>query len=447
MIDGLMGEQRVRDLLRLAIGFSGAEQTEAAIWSGSWALTRFANSGVHQNMAGRDSAMQVRAVFGKKIASAMSNRLDEDNIRHLVERVVGMARLTDDNQDFRSLPEPDGGAPRVQSYFDATGRTGPDQRAEGVRAVAGEAELVDGTAAGSYQTRHYEQGVMNSLGIDTYYSATAANLVTVVTGPEGGFGYASAASRNVEEIHPVEIGAEAAYRAKESRNPLDVEPGEYECVLMPYAVCDMLGFLGWMGFGAMAYQEGRSFVCGKMGQRIVSEKVSIWDDGGDPRTMAAPFDAEGVAKQRVDLIRDGVASGLLYSSYTAHREGKKSTGHAYGGPDLIGCHTSNLIMQPGEASVEQMIADTKRGILVTRFHYTNIAHLMTATITGMTRDGTFLIENGKITGPVKNLRFTQSVTDALNNLDMVGKDTRLEDGVLAPAIKVSKFRFSSATQF
>jgi len=179
-------------------------------------------------------------------------------------------------------------------------------------------------------------------------------------------------------------------------------------------------------------------MCGKMGQKILSDKISIWDDGRDPRTIATPFDFEGVAKQHVDVFKKGVANGVLYGSYTAHREGKKSTGH-YGG--------INLIMGPGDATVPEMIAATKRGIMITRFHYANITHVMTAGLSGMTRDGTFLIEDGKIISPVKNMRFNQSIVEALTNVDMVGRDLVLDDGILAPALKISKFTFLSGTEF
>lgn len=396
----LMGQQNVESALKLAMELSDAQQTEVALWAGAWGLTRFANSAIHQNMTGQDAVMRVRAVFGKKIASATTNRIDEDGIREVVSRAVNMARLTDENPDFVSLPEPHAQPPKVETYFDSTAKFGPEQRAEAVRKVVQEAEKVGGTAAGSFVVRKYEQGIANSLGINSYFAATDARLVTVVTGQEGGFGYGAANSRNVEDIDPLVVGAEAAYRAAESRNPVAIEPGEYECILMPYASAELLDMLRYMGFRALAYQEGRSFMCGKIGEKIVSEKVSIYDDGGDPRTQAVPYDGEGVAKQRVDIIKSGVATGLLYDSYSAHREGKKSTGHAYSGaPGEIGVSGGNLIMAPGDASVEQMIASTKRGILVTRFHYTNVAHLMTASITGMTRNGTFLIEDGRIITP------------------------------------------------
>lgn len=428
-------------LLSIALDHSKAEQTEAGIWRSRSALTRFANSTIHQNMVFENGTLKVRAVFGKKVASGTTNRLDEDGVRALVDSVVQMARLQDDNKDFVSLPKPVAPVADVNAYYDSTAQSTPEQRAEQVGALVGEADKVGGTAAGAFTVQSVERAVKNTLGVDASTRGTYARLLTVVTGPDGGFGYAASTSGDAGQIDGRAIGEEASKRAHDSRNPVGIEPGEYECILMPYAVADMVNMLVWMGFGAMEYQEGESWVCGKLGQKVVSESVNLWDDGLDARTIVSPFDGEGVAKQRVDLIKAGVANAVLYDSYTAYREGKQSTGHAPWG------HANNIIMQPGQASVEEMIASTKRGVLVTRFHYTNVAHQQSASFTGMTRDGTFLIEDGKITRPVMNMRVTQSITEALADTQMIGRETRLEDGVCAPALKLGKFRFSSATEF
>lgn len=428
-------------LLTMALEHSSAEQTEVSMYLGRSALTRFANSTIHQNMLFENGVVRVRAVFGKKVAEGTSNRIDEQGIRALVDSVVEMARLQDENKDFISLPKQIAPFRCKDGYYDTTAASTAEQRAAAVCSLVAEADRIGGTAAGSFSVRNYERVIKNTLGIDASFRGTSANLLTVVTGPDGGFGYASATSGNVDDIDAKAIGAEAADMAWQSRNPAGLEPGEYECVLMPYAVADMINMLCWMGFGAMEYQEGQSWVCGKIGQKIVSNNVNLWDDGCDPRTIVAAFDGEGVAKRKVDLIKDGVAAGILYDSYTAHRKGKESTGHAPWG------RAGNLVMAAGEASIENMIASTKRGLLVTRFHYTNIAHRMSASFTGMTRDGTFLIENGKITRPVKNLRVTQSITEAMSDTQMIGRDLKLEDGALVPALKLGKFRFSSATEF
>jgi PmbA protein len=214
----------------------------------------------------------------------------------------------------------------------------------------------------------------------------------------------------------------------------------------------MLFFLGWIGFGALAVQEERSFMNGKFGQKIAGENITIWDDGYDPRGIPLPFDFEGVAKQKVMLIERGVAKNVVYDSFTAGREpGKSSTGHSLPAPNTMGPIPINLFMAPGTATKEEMLASTERGIWVTRFHYTNILHPVKTILTGMTRDGTYLIENGKITRPLKNLRFTTSILDAFSNAEALGSSLKLikdewnSIGTSAPAAKIHNFRFTGAT--
>ncbi len=436
-----MGEDRIRAMLETALAVSPADQTEVGFSVGSWALTRFANSYIHQNMAGYKVNARVRVVFGKKVATTYASVGSDDDLKSLVHRAVEMAKHQDDNPDFVSLPEPSDiqSAPQLpKSYSDATAACSAQQRAHLVRAVISESDRLSTSAAGSLATWAFEHAVANSLGIRSYYRTTAARLITVATGPDGGFGYASATSIDIEGIDASAVGREASETALASSNPIEIEPDEYECVLSPYATAAIIEHFVHMGFWARAFQEGRSFICGRMGEGIVAQNISIWDDALDPQTLVTPYDAEGVSKQRVNMVDNGVAKGLLYDSYAAHREGRKSTGHS---------GSINPIMNPGDATLNDMIASTERGLLVTRFHYTNVAHLMSASITGMTRDGTFLIEDGKITRPVKNMRFTQSLIEALSNVEMIGRELKLVDSTLAPAIKVRKWRFVSSTEF
>ena len=185
----------------------------------------------------------------------------------------------------------------------------------------------------------------------------------------------------------------------------------------------------------------------KPGEKILGDNISIWDDGLDPRGVPSAFDPEGVPKQRVDLIVNGVAKGIVYDSYTAHKEGKESTGHSSGGIGTYGPFASNMFMQPGEHTLDEMIAGTKYGVLVTRFHYSNVIHPTQVLITGMTRDGTFLIEDGRITKPLKNMRFTDSVLRILQNTDMISRDLMRQQAAVVPAIRAKGFRFSGATEF
>jgi predicted Zn-dependent protease len=202
-------------------------------------------------------------------------------------------------------------------------------------------------------------------------------------------------------------------------------------------------FLGYLGLGALSLQEGRSFLSGRMGEKVLGENVTIWDDATDPRSLAAPFDWEGQPKRNVTLIEKGVARTVVYDSYTANREGKESTGHALPAPNTVGPLPTNLFLAAGEASLNDMIESTKRGLLVTRFHYVNVIHEKETIITGMTRDGLFLIEHGRVTRPARNLRFTQSIVGALSKVEMVGREGRLTEYAYVPALKIGKFSFTS----
>jgi predicted Zn-dependent protease len=309
-----------------------------------------------------------------------------------------------------------------------------------------EAEEVGASAAGSLSNGYMEFAVANSLGVQAYNKQSLASLTTVMT-TDSGFGYADRIARRISDFDPIDAAAEAAARAAQSRNPETVEPGEYDVVLLPYAVSEFVEFLAYLGLGALSVQEGRSFMAGKFGQKITGGNITIWDDGLDPAGLPRPFDAEGVPKQRVDLIVNGVANAVAYDTFTANKEGKESTGHSTGGASTYGPIPMNLFMQPGDSSIGEMIGSTKKGILVTRFHYTNVIHPTQTIITGMTRDGTFLIEDGKITKPLKNLRFTDGVLERLSNVEMISKETKRQGWAVVPAIKARGFRFTGVTEF
>lgn len=445
----LMGRDRAEEILKLALAYSEADQTQVSLRSGQESLTRFAGSVIHQNVSEMNGDLSVKAIIGKKIGFASTNSLEEDAVREAVLQAVEFARHQQENPDFVSLPKPTPpqDQPVPSTFYDSTASFGPEDRAAAVKHVVDAATSNGADAAGSYSNGYVEFAVANSLGIMHYNALTAAQLSTVMTA-DTGFGYAGRVSMDERAVNPVEIGREAAEKAASSRNPQSLEAGEYDVVLLPYAVADLVGFLCYLGLSALAVQEERSFMNGRFGQRVCGENISIWDDGLDPRGMVRPFDPEGVPKQKVEMIDHGVARAVVYDSYTAYREGKESTGHATGGVGTWGPMPANVFIAPGESSVEDMIASTERGLLVTRFHYVNVLQPVQTVMTGMTRDGTFLIENGRITGPVMNLRFTESVIEALSNVEMLGKDLMLVEGMVsAPAMKVKSFRFTGATEF
>jgi len=442
----LLGQDRLQEIVKKALGYSQADQTQVSlgIWQSS--LTRFAGSIIHQNVAERNAEVSVRAIIGKKIGFAVGNSIEEDDVRRTVEKAVEFARNQQENPDFVSLPGPKP-LPKVPpTFFESTANFSAEDRAAAVERLVKIASKEGAEAAGSFSVGCEEHAIANSLGINVYNSRTESHLTTVMTA-DTGFGYANRIAGDVAKISVEETAEEAAQRAARSRNPISVEPDEYDVVLLPYCVEDLVAYLSWLGFSALAVQEGRSFMAGKFGQRICGENITIWDDGLDPRGNVHPFDAEGVPKQKVELIVNGVANAVVYDSYTANKEGKESTGHSIGGTGTQGPYAWNMFLAPGSATVEDMIASTDRGLLVTRFHYTNVIHPLLTVITGMTRDGTFLIEGGKITKPVKNLRFTESVLQALSNVEMIGKDLSLQGMAAVPAIKVRSFRFTGTTEF
>jgi PmbA protein len=445
----VIGETTVRDLTEDLLRYSTADQTEIVVTAAESALTRFANSAIHQNVQETNADVRVRVVLGKKIGVATSNTLDPVSLRQLVDTAISVARRQPENPDFVSLPQPKP-IQRLNACDVNTINCPPEARADAARLVCTLALDKGLTAAGALETRVEEYAVANSLGVFGYDTQSSNSLSAVVMSDTGS-GYAERNSVFFNALEPEEVAREAIDKALKSRNPKDLPAGEYVTLLDEYAVAEMLFYLGYIGFGALAVQEGRSFMNDRFGKQIVDPRVSLWDDAWDPRGLPRAFDYEGVPKQRVELVTRGVANAVVYDSYTAFREGKESTGHALPAPNPHGPLPMNLFMGGGSSGKAEMAANIERGLWVTRFHYVNVVHPTQAILTGMTRDGTFLVEKGEIVGPVKNMRFTQSVLEALSRVRMIGREVRFisSDGAatLVPALLVEGFRFTGTTEF
>lgn len=447
----MLGEEELREITAKVLSLSQADQTEVLVFSDDSQLTRFANSYIHQNVAERNIHVRVRAVVGKRIGVASTNDLSEESLKKVAETALEMASLQLENPDFVSLPEPTP-IPEVRAFSEATAGFTPEARAQAVGGICRRAVENDLVASGAFSTSVQEIAVANSLGVFAYFPTTLADLSTVIMSDDSS-GYGASVAWNVEQIDAEAVGAEAVDKALRGHNPREVEPGRYTVILEEYATEDILEMLSYVGLGALAVQEGRSFMCDRFGEQIVGSAISLWDDGLDPTGLPLPFDFEGVTKRRVSLIENGVAMNVVYDSYTAGKEGKASTGHGLPAPNTFGPIPVNMFMAPGQASLEEMITSTEQGILVTRFWYTRPVHPKLAIITGMTRDGTFLVEKGEVTYPVKNLRFTQSYLDALSSVEMVGRTTKLVhsgfelNGNHVPALKLGDFEFTGVTEF
>ncbi len=437
------------EVIRLAEG-AGVTEAEALVASGESALTRFANSEIHQNVSSNEVLVNLRVANGRRVGVASSGRTDAEGLRTLVERAAAIAANVQELEDWGGLPEPDAAAPEPveAAWSDGTGGATPELRADGARAVIAAADAEGVTAFGSFSTDAEAFAVANSKGIRAAERRTSSQLLTVTMGPDNGTGYAEDCSVDATRIDAAALGREAAERARASANPVDVEPGDYPVVLNQYAVVDLLDMLGYLGFSALAVAEERSFF--EAGKQVASPLVTITDDGRDPAGLPMGFDAEGVAKQRLALLDNGVCRDLAFDAQTAARAGRRSTGHGLPAPNPYGPFPINMAMAPGDATLDELIGGIDRGLLVTRFHYTNPVYPKRVVITGMTRDGTFLVEGGRIVGPVRNLRFTMSYLDALAGVEAVGRDRRTLRGFLGgctvPAVRLAGFSFTGATK-
>jgi predicted Zn-dependent protease len=427
---------------------AGATEAEAVVSDEQAQLTRFANSEIHQNVAETNGSLNLRVAIGKRVGVASSNRLDDDGLRRLAETATAIARNSAELEDWGGLPEPTPIRELTAGWSESTAAATPEQRAAGVGAVIAAADAAGVRAFGSFSTGAEHLAVANSHGIRALQRRTNAQLLTVAMAGDSGSGYAEQASVDVTAIDAEAIGREAAEKAHSTANPVAVEPGDWSVVLEEYAVVDLLSMLAYMGFSALAVQEERSFA--EPGKVIGSELVTIVDDATEPGAMPMAFDYEGVAKQKVVLVERGVCRDVVYDAQTGARGGHPSTGHGLPAPNSYGPFPLNMVMSAGSTSRGALVGEMERGLLVTRFHYTNPVHPKLAIVTGMTRDGTFLVEGGKIVGPVRNLRFTQSYLAALAGVVAVGRERRTVrgdfGGVLVPAVRIDGWTFTGATE-
>ncbi|MGD8627548.1 MAG: TldD/PmbA family protein [bacterium] len=428
-----------------------ADQAEAILMGGSSALTRFANSTIHQNVFEKDNVVYLRVAKGKKIGVATSNMTDDESLKALAKKAGEIAEAQVPNPDFEGFAKSERAA-KVDAFFPETLECSPQRRAENVKAVVDAAARFNFLAAGSHSTSATEVAFLNTLGTQQYHKYTSAFMNTVIMAPTSS-GYADSSCLNIADFDPAAVGEEATRTCAESQNPREIEEGQYDVVITHYALDSLMMWLSYIGLGADSFQDGRSFMTGNLGKSIMGKNISIWDDGMDPTGVPMPFDFEGVPKQRVNMIEDGVAKAVVYNTITAKKGGTTSTGHALSPDEDIAALPINMFFSTGENTEEEMIASMERGLFVRRFHYVNgLLATRKALFTGMTRDGTFLVENGKIKHPVKNLRFTHSMLDAFSNVEMITSKANLHisdwlGASVVPGLKIKGFNFSGKTEF
>jgi len=445
----LRGEKELRVLADAAMAASTADETEVSLSARTNSLTRYANAFIHQNVVSTEAGVRVRAVKGKRVALISTDRLDREGVEKAARDASELVSLVPENPRFAGLIAPKPIPPAPSAYSERTAEATPLDRAKAVKRICDPAKARGLGAAGYVQTTVGEIAIANSKGVWAYLPRTSSEAQVVAIGGDGS-AYADRASRDFGALDVAGAADEAIAKAVAMQHPRDAEPGTYEVVLEPYAVVDIVGFLGQQLTG-MAVEEGRSFVGGKIGEKVTGP-VTLVDDPFDPEGQPMAFDYEGHPTSRVTLIEDGIARAVVYDSQTAARMKAQNTGHALPANPFMSVAPMHTRLEGGDKTREQLIRDTKRGLLVTRFHYTRWVHQLRTIVTGMTREGTFLIENGEIAYPVKNLRFTQSYADALGGTLGIGRNLRLIAGFMGssrrvPALHLSAFTFTGATRY
>jgi PmbA protein len=450
---------------------SSADETEVLFSGGKFALTRFANNTIHQNVAEENYTVSVRTAFGGRTARAFTNKFDDESLRQVVESSEKLAKVQHPDPDL--LPMPDarsaGGtgeapvpAPAIPSrHFDSTAAITPELRADGVKKIVGVADKHGITTAGVFSSAESIDGIFNSRGLSRWHTQTSAEVSITMLAADSS-GWQKANSPDVTILDPLALAEIAAKKALDSANPREVPAGKHTVILEPSAVLDIVGFMFW-DYSGMAILDQRSFLSGRIGTKLFGDNITIWDDVAHPLQSGSPFDGEGMERQNVGLVENGVMKRVVYARATAERMKQSefkdkagpiaATGHGFALPNEMGEMPQNIVFAPSAnpQTVGQMIASTERGVLVTRLWYIREVEPFEKILTGMTRDGTFLIENGRVQGGVRNFRFNESLIHMLSNVESMSAPVRASGeesfDMVVPAMKVKDFNFTEVTKF
>jgi predicted Zn-dependent protease len=462
----MLTKEQAGDVFDRIRRFSSAEEVEAIFTSSRFALTRFANNTIHQNVEEENSVVSIRTNFAGRTARSTANQFDDESLRRAITASESLARVQGADPDLLPMPASDeakaaGEGARATRFFDETAAITPAERAEVVRdmvSVAGKYKL---TAAGIYSNAESCEGIFNSRGLAKWHEQTLAEVSITMLGDDSS-GWQKLNSPDVTKLDAAGLAETAAQKAIESARPREIAPGKYTVILEPSAALDIVGFMFW-DYSGVAILDQRSFLNDRIGTQLFGENVNIWDDVAHPLQAGSPFDGEGMERQRVRLVENGVVKRVVYARATAEKMKKseyagkvgtiEATGHGFPLPNEAGEMPMNIVFgRPHKPeSIEEMIASTERGVLVTRLWYIREVDPYEKIVTGMTRDGTFLVEKGKIQCGVRNFRFNQSLISMLSNVEAMGVPVRAcgEESfdMVVPAMKVREFNFTEVTTF
>jgi len=450
--------------------FSSADEVEA-IFSGSrFALTRFANNTIHQNVEEENSVVSIRTNYGGCTARSTVNQFDDESLRRAVAASESLARVQVADPELLPMPTSDEANSNdrfadknvlVSRFFEETAKLTPADRAQTVKGIVSAANRHNLTTAGIYSTSESVEGIFNSRGLAQWHRQTLAEVSITMLGGNSS-GWQKANSPDVRNLDALRLAETAARKAADSTNPLEIAPGKYTVILEPAAVLDIVGFMFW-DFSGVAILDQRSFLNDRIGTKLFGDNINIADDSQHPLQAGSPFDGEGMRRQPVQLVENGVVKRVVYARATAKKmkqseyAGKvgpiEPTGHGFPLPNEMGEMPMNIVFGTPEKthSVDEMIASTERGVLVTRLWYIREVDPYEKIVTGMTRDGTFLVENGKVQSGLRNFRFNQSLIAMLSNVEAMSVPVRASGeesfDMVVPAMKASEFNFTEVTKF
>ena len=461
----MLTQDQAADIFSRIKKHATAEEVECLFYGGRSALTRFANNTIHQNVAEENYGVSVRTVFSGRTARATTNKFDDQSLRDVVSASESLARVQERDTDLLPVPDAGEGARATleipSRHFQATAALTPEQRAEAVGKIVSIAQKHKLTTAGIFSSAQGVEGIFNSRGLSNWHTQTSAEIsITMLA--EDSSGWQKSNSPDVTKLNPQALAETAAKKAVESAGPREISAGKYTVIFEPAAVLDMVGFM-FFDFGGLAILDQRSFLNNRIGPRLFGENISIWDDVAHPLQAGPSFDGEGVRRKKVQLVENGVVKRLVYARATAEKMRNSEhadkigpiepTGHGFPIPNEMGEGPMNIVFEPPRdpKTVEQMVSSTERGILVTRLWYIREVDPYEKILTGMTRDGTFLVENGQLVCGVRNFRFNQSLIEMLSNVEQMSTPVRTSGeesfDMVVPAMKVRDFNFTEVTKF
>jgi PmbA protein len=467
----MLSKEQAADIFDRIRGFSSADEVEAIFTGSRFALTRFANNTIHQNVEEENSIISIRTNFAGRTARATANQFDDESLRRAVAASESLAKVQAPDPDLLPMPTEEEAANfadsaadksvRATRFFEETAAIAPADRADVVKKIVSIADRHKLTTAGIYSNSESHEGIFNSRGLANWHQQTLAEVSITMLG-EDSSGWQKLNSPDVSNLDPAHLAETAAQKAVESARPREIAPGKYTVILEPAAVLDIVGFMFW-DYSGVAILDRRSFLNDRIGTTLFGENINIWDDAFHPLQAGSPFDGEGMRRRRVQLVENGIVKRVVYARATARKMKNseyaakvgpiEATGHGFPLPNEVGEMPMNIVFGGPEKphGVDQMIASTERGVLVTRLWYIREVDPYEKIVTGMTRDGTFLVENGKVQSGLRNFRFNQSLISMLSNVEAMSVPVRAcgEESfdMVVPAMKVREFNFTEGTKF